>query len=131
MRAQRVRGTTIGLVGFGRIAKGASFRSLGDVWANTTTPHGRLMLTVLGGLAGSSFGFGARKGVLGPWHAVCGSGDTPSCPTVTAKLVLIRRAAAEPQMATAQSYNVSSSTDCQSPRTGPKQTLRIGAQRRT
>ena len=30
---------------------GASFRSLGDVWADTTTPHGRLMLTVLGGLA--------------------------------------------------------------------------------
>lgn len=31
--------------------KGASFRSLADVWADTTTPHGRLMLTVLGGLA--------------------------------------------------------------------------------
>ena len=30
---------------------GASFRSLGDGWADTTTPHGRLMLTVLGGLA--------------------------------------------------------------------------------
>src|SRR5262245_44756553 len=30
---------------------GASFRSLGDQWADTTTPHGRLMLTVLGGLA--------------------------------------------------------------------------------
>src|SRR6516164_6802613 len=33
-----------------RIAKaGAGFRSLGDSWADTTTPHGRLMLTVLGG----------------------------------------------------------------------------------
>jgi DNA invertase Pin-like site-specific DNA recombinase len=30
---------------------GATFRSLGDSWADTTTPHGRLMLTVLGGLA--------------------------------------------------------------------------------
>ena len=30
---------------------GAGFRSLGDQWADTTTPHGRLMLTVLGGLA--------------------------------------------------------------------------------
>ena len=29
----------------------AGFRSLKDTWANTTTPHGRLMLTVLGGLA--------------------------------------------------------------------------------
>jgi DNA invertase Pin-like site-specific DNA recombinase len=30
---------------------GAGFKSLKDAWANTTTPHGRLMLTVLGGLA--------------------------------------------------------------------------------
>jgi DNA invertase Pin-like site-specific DNA recombinase len=29
----------------------AGFRSLRDTWADTTTPHGRLMLTVLGGLA--------------------------------------------------------------------------------
>jgi DNA invertase Pin-like site-specific DNA recombinase len=31
--------------------KGAGFRSLNDTWADTTTAHGRLMLTVLGGLA--------------------------------------------------------------------------------
>ena len=31
--------------------KGASFKSLGDPWAERPTPHGRLMLTVLGGLA--------------------------------------------------------------------------------
>ena len=31
--------------------KGASFKSLHDCWADTTTPHGRLMLTILGGLA--------------------------------------------------------------------------------
>ena len=31
--------------------KEAGFRSLGDTWAHTTTPHGRLTLTVLGGLA--------------------------------------------------------------------------------
>jgi DNA invertase Pin-like site-specific DNA recombinase len=30
---------------------GATFRSLGDAWADTTTPAGKLMLTVLGGLA--------------------------------------------------------------------------------
>ena len=34
------------------IAKaGAGFRSLGEAWADTTTPHGRLMLTVLAGFA--------------------------------------------------------------------------------
>jgi DNA invertase Pin-like site-specific DNA recombinase len=29
----------------------AGFKSLADAWADTTTPHGRLMLTILGGLA--------------------------------------------------------------------------------
>jgi DNA invertase Pin-like site-specific DNA recombinase len=32
-------------------AKGATFRSLADTWADTTTPHGKLILTVLGGLS--------------------------------------------------------------------------------
>jgi len=31
--------------------RGAGFRSLKDAWADTTTPHGELMLTILGGLA--------------------------------------------------------------------------------
>jgi DNA invertase Pin-like site-specific DNA recombinase len=31
--------------------RGVAFRSLIDTWADTTTAHGRLMLTVLGGLA--------------------------------------------------------------------------------
>ena len=31
--------------------RGAAFRSLADTWADTTTPHGRLMVTVLAGLA--------------------------------------------------------------------------------
>ena len=30
---------------------GAGFKSLSDAWADTTTAHGRLMVTVLGGLA--------------------------------------------------------------------------------
>jgi DNA invertase Pin-like site-specific DNA recombinase len=33
------------------VDKGATFKSLGDSWADTTTPAGKLMLTVLGGLA--------------------------------------------------------------------------------
>ena len=31
--------------------RGAGFKSLKDAWADTTTAHGRLILTVLGGLA--------------------------------------------------------------------------------
>jgi hypothetical protein len=34
--------------------KGAGFKSLRDTWADTTTAHGRLMLTVLGGSPSSS-----------------------------------------------------------------------------
>jgi DNA invertase Pin-like site-specific DNA recombinase len=30
---------------------GATFKSIHDIWADTTTPHGKLMLTILGGLA--------------------------------------------------------------------------------
>ena len=34
------------------IAKaGASFKSLADAWADTTTPHGRLLVTMLAGIA--------------------------------------------------------------------------------
>lgn len=32
-------------------AAGATFKSLGDGWANTDTPHGKLMVTILAGLA--------------------------------------------------------------------------------
>jgi DNA invertase Pin-like site-specific DNA recombinase len=31
--------------------RGVGFKSLADAWADTTTAHGRLMLTILGGLA--------------------------------------------------------------------------------
>jgi DNA invertase Pin-like site-specific DNA recombinase len=31
--------------------KGVGFRSLSDPWADTTSPHGKLMVTILGGLA--------------------------------------------------------------------------------
>ena len=34
--------------------KEAGFKSLRDTWADTTTPHGRLMWTVLGGPPSSS-----------------------------------------------------------------------------
>ncbi|HUB43661.1 MAG TPA: recombinase family protein, partial [Acetobacteraceae bacterium] len=42
--------------------KGAGFRSLGDTWADTTTSHGRLMLTVLGGLADDAESVVMRSG---------------------------------------------------------------------
>jgi DNA invertase Pin-like site-specific DNA recombinase len=44
----------------------AGFRSLGDAWADTTTAHGRLILTVLGGLADDAVSAVMRSRALGP-----------------------------------------------------------------
>jgi DNA invertase Pin-like site-specific DNA recombinase len=44
------------------IGKKAGFKSLGDAWADTTTSHGRLMVTFLGGIAGDCQEFRARRG---------------------------------------------------------------------
>jgi DNA invertase Pin-like site-specific DNA recombinase len=52
-------------------AKKAGFKSLGDTWADTTTSHGRLMLTVLGGLAEFERDLmrAPAKAERGPWRA--------------------------------------------------------------
>ena len=51
-REQKTRSTRDLLNILDEIAKrAAGFKSLADAWADTTTPHGRLMLTVLAGLA--------------------------------------------------------------------------------
>jgi DNA invertase Pin-like site-specific DNA recombinase len=52
-RLDRLARSTLDLLSvLDTIAKrGAGFRSLKDTWADTTTPHGRLIVTVLGGLA--------------------------------------------------------------------------------
>lgn len=52
-RLDRLARSTRDLLNFLAVigAKGATFKSLADQWADTTTPTGRMMLTVLGGLA--------------------------------------------------------------------------------
>jgi DNA invertase Pin-like site-specific DNA recombinase len=65
------------------IAKaGAGFRSLADTWADTTTPHGRLMLTVLGGLAEFERELIRARTGEGRRRVVSGSAASPS-PTLT------------------------------------------------
>ena len=51
MRLDRLARSTLDLLNtLDTIAKaGAGFRSLADTWADTTTPHGKLMLIILGG----------------------------------------------------------------------------------
>jgi hypothetical protein len=56
--------------------KKAGFRSLGDTWADTTTSYGRLMLTVLGGLAEFERDLIARapaKAGRAPWQTASSS----------------------------------------------------------
>ena len=91
----------------------AGFRSLGDVWADTTTLHGRLMLTVLGGLAEFErelirvrTGEGRARAVLRGVKL----GRKPKLTPHQIKEALSRRDAGEPMREIARSYNVSHST---------------------
>jgi DNA invertase Pin-like site-specific DNA recombinase len=91
----------------------AGFRSLGDPWADTTTAHGRLMLTVLGGLAEferelirTRTGEGRARAKA---HGVK-MGRPPKMTLHQVKEALRRRDAGEPMRDIARTYNVSHST---------------------
>jgi hypothetical protein len=58
---------------------GAGFRSLRDSWADTTTPYGQLMLTILGGLAEfeRSLIVASTGAESAPRAPVCGSAGRP------------------------------------------------------
>lgn len=91
----------------------AGFRSLGDTWADTTTAHGRLMLTVLGGLA--EFERELIRARTGEGRARAKArgvkmGRPPKLTPHQVKEALRRRNAGEPMRDIARSYNVSHST---------------------
>jgi DNA invertase Pin-like site-specific DNA recombinase len=91
----------------------AGFRSLGDTWADTTTPHGRLMLTVLGGLA--EFERELIRARTGEGRARAQArgvrmGRKPKLTPHQRKEALARRESGEPMREIAESYNVSHST---------------------
>ena len=93
--------------------KEAGFRSLGDAWADTTTPHGRLMLTVLGGLAEFERELIRARTGEGRARAVergVRMGRKPKLTQHQRLEALARREAGEPMRDIAQSYNVSHST---------------------
>ena len=93
--------------------KGATFRSLGDSWADTTTPHGRLMLTVLGGLAEFERHLILARTSEGRQRAQQRGvrfGRKPSLTPHQREEALARRAAGEALVDIARSYNVSHST---------------------
>lgn len=92
---------------------GAGFRSLNDVWADTTTPHGRLMLTILGGLA--EFERDLIRGRTGEGRARAKArgvrlGRKPKLTPHQKQEALRRRDAGEPVREIARTFNVSHST---------------------
>jgi DNA invertase Pin-like site-specific DNA recombinase len=95
-------------------SKKAGFRSLGDTWADTTTPHGRLMLTVLGGLAEFERELIRTRTAEGRSRAVARGvklGRKPKLTPHQAKEAIRRRDAGEETVRDiARSYNVSHST---------------------
>ena len=91
----------------------ATFRSLGDAWANTTTAHGRLMLTVLGGLAEFERELIRARTAEGRDRARTRGvrmGRKPKLTSHQRREALERKAAGEPVTEIARSYNVSHST---------------------
>jgi DNA invertase Pin-like site-specific DNA recombinase len=93
--------------------KKAGFKSLGDQWADTTSPHGRLMLTVLGGLAELERELIRVRTTEGRERAKARGvrlGRKPKLTTHQRREAIDRRTAGEPLMEIARSYNVSHST---------------------
>jgi len=91
----------------------AGFRSLGDTWADTITSHGRLMLTVLGGLAEFERDLIRARTGEGRARAVARGvrmGRKPKMTPHQRKEALKRRDAGEPMRDIAKSFNVSHST---------------------
>jgi DNA invertase Pin-like site-specific DNA recombinase len=93
--------------------KGAGFRSLRDSWADTTTPHGRLMLTVLVGLAEFERALIRSRTSEGRERAKARGvrlGRKPKLTPHQRKEALVRRNVGEPLVDIARSYAVSHST---------------------
>jgi DNA invertase Pin-like site-specific DNA recombinase len=93
--------------------KSAGFRSLGDAWADTTTPHGRLMLTVLGGLAGFERELIRARTSEGRARAVANGvklGRKPKLTPHQKREAIKRRDAGDATRDIARSFNVSHST---------------------
>jgi DNA invertase Pin-like site-specific DNA recombinase len=93
--------------------KSAGFRSLSDVWADTTTAHGRLMLTILGGLAEFERELIRSRTAEGRARAVAMGvrlGRRPKLDESQRRAACERKQAGEDVASIARDYNVSDST---------------------
>ena len=94
---------------------GAGFKSLGDPWADTTTPHGKLMITVLGGLAEFERHLILTRTDEGRQRAKAKGikfGRKPKLTKHQREEALARKRNGETLTAIAKSYNVSHMTIC-------------------
>src|SRR6266702_7240678 len=90
-----------------------AFRSIADTWADTTTAHGRLMLTVLGGLAEFERELIKARTGEGRKRAMANGVRFGRKPKLTRHQIaeaLARREAGEALTDIGRSYNVSHST---------------------
>jgi DNA invertase Pin-like site-specific DNA recombinase len=93
--------------------KRAGFRSLHDPWADTSTPHGRLMVTVLAGLAEFERSLIRSRTSEGRARALREGvkfGRKPKLTVHQRREALRRREEGESLVAIARTYNVSHST---------------------
>jgi DNA invertase Pin-like site-specific DNA recombinase len=94
-------------------AKGAGIRSLGDPWFDTTTPHGRLMLTVFAGIAEFERALIRARATEGRTRAKANGVKFGRKPKLTAhqkRLALKRREQGDGVRDIARDFNVSHST---------------------
>jgi DNA invertase Pin-like site-specific DNA recombinase len=92
---------------------GAKFKSLGDPWADTTTPHGKLLLTVLGGLAEferSLIRARCAEGIQRAKERGDHLGRPPKLTRHQARLAIARKEAGEPIVEIARTFGVHHST---------------------
>ena len=92
---------------------GATFKSLADAWADTTTPHGKLILTVLGGLAEYERSLIIARTDEGRRRAKANGvkfGRKPMLTPYQRREALARREAGESSIAIAKTFGVSHQT---------------------
>lgn len=114
-RLDRLARSTVNLLNIldGLSQKGAMFRSLTEGWADTTTPHGRLTVTIVGGVAEFERELIRARTGEGRARAKARGQSLGRRPTLTRHQqdeVRRRKLAGEPVREIARSYNVSAST---------------------
>src|SRR5258708_35638704 len=97
---------------------GATFKSLADSWADTTTLHGRLMVTILGGLAEFERELIKARTDDGRRRAMANGkrfGRKPKLSAFQIEVALWRRVAWEPLPRTGRIFHLGPRTDFQLP----------------